>query len=70
MLLGEVAPIDWLRAIKVPIKKKSVGDSFDEYRVVTLLSVAVKVFKMVVEAIAGQLCLSHTHSRPIDGAMS
>ena len=58
VFLGETVPLDWSRAIKVPIKKKGVGDSFDEYRGVTLLSVAGKVFGMVVEARLRQFCES------------
>ena len=58
VFLGEVVPVDWLRAVKVPVRKKGVGDSFDEYRGVTLLSVAGKVFGMVVEARLRQFCES------------
>ena len=55
---GEVVPVEWLRAIKVPVKKKGVGDSFDQYRGVTLLSVVGKVFAMVVEARLRAFCES------------
>jgi hypothetical protein len=55
---GEVVPVEWLRAIKVPVKKKGVGDAFDQYRGVTLLSVVGKVFAMVVEARLRAFCES------------
>ena len=58
VMLGEVIPVDWLRAIKVPLRKKGVGDSFDEYRGVTLLSVVGKVFGMVIESRLRQFCES------------
>ena len=47
---GEEMPLEWLRAVKVPVRKKSTGDSFSHYRGVTLLSVLGKVFGMVIEA--------------------
>jgi hypothetical protein len=47
---GEEMPLDWLRAVKVPVRKKLTGDRFSHYRGVTLLSVVGKVFGMVVEA--------------------
>ena len=46
----EQIPAPWLRAIKVPVKKKGKGDSYQEYRGVTLLSVVGKVFGMIMEA--------------------
>jgi hypothetical protein len=46
----EKVPVEWLRAVKVPVRKKGIGDRFDEYRGVTLLSVLGKVFGMVMEA--------------------
>ena len=54
----EEVPVEWLRAIKVPVKKKGVGDCFDQYRGVTLLSVVGKVFAMVVEARLRSFCES------------
>lgn len=47
---GEELPHEWLRAIKVPVKKKGSGEEFDDYRGVTLLSVIGKVYAMVLEA--------------------
>ena len=47
---GEQLPIEWLRAVKVPVRKTGTGGDFEHYRGVTLLSVVGKVFAMVVEA--------------------
>jgi hypothetical protein len=45
----EEIPAAWLRAIKVPIKKKGSGEEFGHYRGITLLSVVGKVYTMVLE---------------------
>ena len=46
---GEMPP-QWSKAIKVPVRKKGKGESFDDYRGVSLLSVVGKVFgKMMGE---------------------
>ena len=45
----EEVPTEWLRAIKVPIRKKGKGDKFEDYRGITLLSVIGKVYAMVLE---------------------
>lgn len=55
---GERVPLEWLRAIKVPVKKKGSGDQFEDYRGVTLLSVMGKVFGMVMEARLREFCES------------
>ena len=55
---GEKVPLDWLRAIKVPVKKKGRGDRYDEYRGVTLLSVVGKVFGRVIETRLRAFCES------------
>lgn len=55
---GETVPVEWLRAVKVPVRKKGTGEEFDHYRGVTLLSVVGKVFGMVVEARLRAFCES------------
>ena len=55
---GERVPVEWLRAMKVPVKKKGSGDQFEDYRGVTLLSVMGKVFGMVMEARLREFCES------------
>ena len=45
----ETMPIQWLRSVKVPVRKKGTGEMFQEYRGVTLLSVIGKVFGRVIE---------------------
>jgi hypothetical protein len=45
----EEMPVAWLRAIKVPIKKKGSGEEYGHYRGVTLLSCVGKVYAMVLE---------------------
>ena len=55
---GEKVPLEWLRAVKVPVRKKGSGEVFDYYRGVTLLSVVGKVFGMVVEARLRVFCES------------
>jgi hypothetical protein len=47
---GEQMPLEWLRAVKVPVKKKGTGEEFEHCRGVTLLSVIGKVFGTVLEA--------------------
>ena len=47
---GEEIPVAWLKAIKVPLRKKGKGERYDDYRGVTLLSVVGKVFGRVIEA--------------------
>ena len=46
----EGVPPEWLKAIKVPIKKRGKGDDFQHYRGVTLLSVVGKIYALVLEA--------------------
>ena len=58
VFVGEVVPVEWLRAIKVPVKKKGCGEVFEDYRGVTLLSVVGKVFGMVIEARLRSFCES------------
>ena len=55
---GERVPVEWLKAIKVPVRKKGSGVEFQHYRGVTLLSVVGKVFGMVVEARLREFCES------------
>jgi hypothetical protein len=55
---GEKVPVEWLRAVKVPVRKKGSGTDFEHYRGVTLLSVVGKVFGMVVEARLRAFCES------------
>ena len=55
---GEKVPLEWLRAVKVPVKKKGSGEEFEHYRGVTLLSVVGKVFGMVMEARLRVFCES------------
>ena len=45
----EEVPVEWLKAIKVPIRKKGSGEEYSDYRGVTLLSVVGKVYAMVLE---------------------
>jgi hypothetical protein len=49
MFEDETVPLDWLRAIKVPVLKKGDGSEYDQYRGVTLLSVVDKLYGMVLE---------------------
>jgi hypothetical protein len=55
---GEKVPLEWLRAVKVPVKKKGKGELYEDYRGVTLLSVVGKVFGMVMEARLRGFCES------------
>ena len=56
----EEMPAAWLRAIKVPIKKKGNGEEYGHYRGITLLSVVGKVYAMVLER-RMRLSLEHRH---------
>ena len=49
MFQNEKVPLEWLRAIKVPVLKKGSGENFDQYRGVTLLSVVSKLYGMILE---------------------
>jgi hypothetical protein len=51
-------PAAWMRAVKVPVRKKGSGDEFEHYRGCTVLSVVGKVFGMVVEARLREFCES------------
>ena len=45
----EEMPVEWMGVIKVPVKKKGTGENFEDYRGVSLLSVAGKVLAKVLE---------------------
>ena len=47
-VVGQV-PDDWTKAVKVPIPKKGIGDRFEQYRGITLISVVSKVYAIVLE---------------------
>jgi hypothetical protein len=51
-------PAAWMRAVKVPVRKKGSGEEFEHYRGCTVLSVVGKVFGMVVEARLREFCES------------
>jgi hypothetical protein len=51
-------PAAWMRAVKVPVRKKGSGQEFEHYRGCTVLSVVGKVFGMVVEARLREFCES------------
>ena len=46
---GERVPVEWMRVIKVPVQKKGRGELYEDYRGVSLLSVAGKVLAKVME---------------------
>ena len=47
--MGEEMPAEWMRAVKVPVKKKGNGQDFSDYRGVTLLSIVGKVLARILE---------------------
>jgi hypothetical protein len=56
MFDNERVPLDWLRAIKVPVLKKGDGSEYGMYRGVTLLSVVDKLYGMVLEMRVRTFC--------------
>jgi hypothetical protein len=47
-VVGQV-PDDWTKAVKVPVPNKGIGDRFEQYRGITLISVVSKVYALVLE---------------------
>jgi hypothetical protein len=54
----EQVPSTWMKAVKVPLKKKGSGKYFEDYRGITLLSVVGKVFGIVIETRLREYCES------------